>query len=167
LNADYFRTLYDYHYWARDKVLAAAEGMTEDEYAKDTGFTYKSVRGMLMHTMTAEIMWLARARGESISFADLPNGESHPTLDALSEHWAKVESLQRSYLQSLQDDDLEKDVVFTGRDGNEFRQPLWQILTLVYSHAIQHRSEAAEALTMAARSPGNLDFMVYVRERGQ
>jgi uncharacterized damage-inducible protein DinB len=113
LNADYFRTLYDYHYWARDRVLAAADGMTEDEYAREMGFTYKSIRGMLMHTMTAEIMWFARAR------------------------------------------------------GNEFRQPLWQILTLVYSHAIQHRSEAAEALTLVGRSPGNLDLMVYIREQRQ
>jgi uncharacterized damage-inducible protein DinB len=167
LNADYFRTLYDYHYWARDRVLAAADGMTEDEYGRETGFTYKSIRGMLTHTLTAEIMWSGRARGETPNFADLPNEQSLPTVEALSERWAKAESLQRSHLQSLQDDDLQKDVVFTGRDGNEFRQPLWQILTLVYSHAIQHRSEAAEALTMVGRSPGNLDFMVYVRERRQ
>jgi 3-oxoacyl-[acyl-carrier-protein] synthase III len=31
---------------------------------------------------------------------------------------------------------------------------------------MQHRSEAAEALTMAGASPGDIDLMVYLTSRG-
>ena len=47
----------------------------------------------------------------------------------------------------------------------EVWQPLWQLLTLVYQHTLQHRSEAAEALTMVGRSPGALDFPVYLASK--
>jgi uncharacterized damage-inducible protein DinB len=51
--------------------------------------------------------------------------------------------------------------VFQRRDGSEMRRPLWEILTLVFHHTVQHRSEAAEALTMVGRSPGAVDFLMY------
>jgi uncharacterized damage-inducible protein DinB len=42
---------------------------------------------------------------------------------------------------------------------------VWQILTMEFHHTVQHRSEAAEALTMLGHSPGDLDMMFYTRER--
>jgi uncharacterized damage-inducible protein DinB len=171
LNADYFRTLYDYLYWARDKVLAAGEGISEEEYAKPNGFTYGSIRGILSHCLGGEVIWLSRARGDVTAGLGPPPGpllpENVPTVEALRTRWQDEESKHMTFLAGLKDDDIEADVLFRGRDGAEVRWPLWQILTLVYHHTIQHRSEAAEALTMVGRSPGNLDFMVYMRERHQ
>jgi uncharacterized damage-inducible protein DinB len=167
LEAGYFRTLYDYLYWARDRVLAAASGMTEAEYAKPNGFTYGSVRGILTHALSGEHIWLARCRGEAgapIGPASLLKEEDLPTVEALSERWREEEAKQRAFLAGLMDADLVEDVVFRRPDGNEFRAPLWQVLTLVYSHTLQHRSEAAEALTMVGRSPGGLDLLIYLRE---
>ena len=46
------------------------------------------------------------------------------------------------------------------------RATIWELLTIVFSHTIQHRSEAAEALTKVGRSPGNLDLLIYLREKG-
>ena len=42
VDADYFRLLYDYGYWARDRLLKAADGMTEAEYAAPNNLTYGS-----------------------------------------------------------------------------------------------------------------------------
>ena len=64
----------------------------------------------------------------------------------------------------MTDADVAADVVFSGRDGVERRIPRWQLLTLVFHHTVQHRSEAAEALTMIGRSPGDVDLLVYTRE---
>ncbi len=54
MDAEYFRFIYDYLYWARDKVLTAAEGLSEVEYTRDVGFTYHSVRGILTHALAGE-----------------------------------------------------------------------------------------------------------------
>ena len=160
MEIEYFRTLYDYTYWARDRVLAATEGMSEAEYGRDNGFTYGSIRGILVHVLAAEASWLSRWQGG----APTPiSQEELPSVAALRGRWGEAEGKMRAYLASLGDADVDGDVVLRRRDGTETRQPLWQLLTQVVNHETQHRSEAAEALTLVGRSPGDLDFLVYLR----
>ena len=163
MDANYFRFIYDYMCWARDKALAAAEGLSDEEYARQNSFTYKSIRGILTHCLTGETVWLPRVRGEQGS---LVSEAEVPDVASLRARWAEEESKHRAYLSKLTDADVAADVVFAGRDGNERRIPRWQILTLVFHHTVQHRSEAAEALTMAGHSPGDMDLLVYTREVG-
>jgi len=159
VNADYFRTVFGQMYWARNKVLAAAEGLSQEEYEKPNGFTYRSIRGILTHCLSGESNWMARVRGDAPAFV---REDDVPTVAALRERWGQEESKARAYLDKLSDADLDGSVTFTGRDGNERTLTVWHILELVHHHTIQHRSEAAEALTMAGRSPGDLDFIVYL-----
>jgi uncharacterized damage-inducible protein DinB len=162
MEIEYFRTLYDYTYWARDRVLNAAAGMSDEEYARPNGFVYGSVRGIFTHCLAAETSWLARWQGETPT--PLPP-EELTSVEALASRWRELEAQLRAYLASLSDADTGREVVLRRRDGSETRQPLWQLLTQVVNHATQHRSEAAEALTMVGRSPGDMDFTLYLRER--
>lgn len=164
MDADYFRFLYDHMCWARDKVLAAAEGLSQEEYARDTGFTYKSIGGILAHTLGGETVWLPRLRGDQPAQTRF---EDAPDVAMLRSRWAEAESAHRAYLAKLTDAEVASDLVFTGRDGQERRVPRWQILTLVYHHTTQHRSEAAEALSLIGHSPGDMDVMVFTRETGR
>ena len=161
--ADYFRLLYDYVYWARDRILKAAEGMSEEEYAKPNGFNYGSIRAILSHCLAAEAGAIARWTG-----GERPQGltqEDMPTVEALKARWREEEARLRPFLASLQDDDLDRDIVTRRPTGEETHRPLFVDLTQIANHETQHRSEAAEALTMVGRSPGDLDFSVFYRER--
>ena len=42
MKPDEVMTLYDYAWWARDRLLEAADGMTDEEFGKEIGFTYGS-----------------------------------------------------------------------------------------------------------------------------
>ena len=163
MDADYFRFIFDQMYWARDRVLAAASELSDEEFARENGFTYKSIRGILTHALGGESIWLPRLRGEPPGPFLRP--EDVPDVATLRARWAEQEAKQRAYLQKLTDAEVSADVVYTGRDGAERRTPSWQLLTLIYHHTTQHRSEAAEALTMVGHSPGDMDLLVYVRER--
>lgn len=33
MDLSYFRGLFDFHYWARDRVLTAVEGLSAEQYA--------------------------------------------------------------------------------------------------------------------------------------
>jgi uncharacterized damage-inducible protein DinB len=159
MDADYFRLLFDYSYWARDRLMAAADGMSDEDYAKPNGFNYGSIRGILTHTLGSEAGYAARWRGETV---DSPiNQETLPTLSSLIERWAAEESKNRAFLSKLSDDDVQREIVSVRRSGEEVRRPLWLDLAQIVNHGTQHRSEAAEALTMVGRSPGDLDLSRY------
>lgn len=53
MNFQDLNTLLDYHYWARDRMLAV-EQLTPDQYTRDLGNSSKSVRDMVVHTYQAE-----------------------------------------------------------------------------------------------------------------
>ncbi|MCX6024380.1 MAG: hypothetical protein NTZ05_22160, partial [Chloroflexi bacterium] len=91
MQADYYRMLYDYdnNCWARDRLFAAATGMSDAEFAKPNGFTYGSIRGILTHMLDADALWLARRRQET------PNRITEdllPNLSALRARWLDEEA---------------------------------------------------------------------------
>lgn len=155
MNLDYIRTLYDYNCWARDRLLTAAQGMTDEEYGRPNGFNYDGICTVLAHALDAEYVWFSRFRGET--FTRIAK-EDVATLDSFTERWRLEEARAREFLATLTEADLERDIVLRRSSGQEVHTPLWQLLVHVVNHGTQHRSEAAEALTMVGRSPGSLDF---------
>jgi uncharacterized damage-inducible protein DinB len=161
--ADLFRLLFDYTWWARDRILAAADGMTEDEYAKPNGFNYGSLRGILTHCFAAEAF--AHARWQGVPGPAGLNQEGLPTIEALAQRWRESEEGLRPLLAALDDAGPEREIVTRRASGEETRRVLNRDMMQIVNHSTQHRSEAAEALTMAGRSPGDLDFSVFLRSR--
>jgi uncharacterized damage-inducible protein DinB len=160
MQPDEITTLFDYTYWARDQLMAAAEGLPDEEFLRDRGFTYGSLRGMLVHSMEAEAVWTARFLGEPVA---LPLGDDELTsVESLKLHWQAQEARLRRFLPTVTESLLRDDFVFRRRDGVEMRAPLWTLLLQVVNHGTQHRSEAAEVLTMLGRSPGNLDLLTFL-----
>src|SRR5687768_10748243 len=136
MDADYFRTLFDYSYWARDRVLAAAEGMTEVEFGRPNGFTYGSIRGTLRHSLDAEYSWRCRFEGEGE--VGLITEERVPTVEALTERWRVEESKMRAYLGRLTDADVAGELVWHSSRGEVRRGHLWLSLAHVVNHSTQH-----------------------------
>ena len=62
---DYIRSLYAYSAWANDRVLAAADHITREEFQADEGSG--SIRDALAHTVAVQWTWLERWRGTSPS----------------------------------------------------------------------------------------------------
>src|SRR5262245_45439643 len=123
MDADFIRMMYEFHYWARDRVLKAADGLSEEDYGKANGFTYGSIRGILTHMAGAEAGAIRRWTGDT-NPAGI-NQEAFPTIEGLKARWMEEEKSVRSFLGSLKDADLQREIVTTGRDGAEFRRPLY------------------------------------------
>jgi uncharacterized damage-inducible protein DinB len=164
MKPDEITTLFEYGWWARDRLLATADGMSEEEFARENGFTYKSLRGILVHAMEAESFWRGRFTGER-DIAKIGDDELRSVAE-LTERWAEEESRLRGFLNTLTDEVVNGEFVIRRRSGEERKQPLWQLLVHVVNHGTQHRSEAAEALTMVGRSPGDLDFAAFLWHLG-
>jgi uncharacterized damage-inducible protein DinB len=155
--------LFDYLYWMRDQVLAAAANLSPDAFTKETRVTTRDLRGTLVHELDVEWSWRVRLRGAPA--ADWgPDVElkpaDHPTAVAIADHWRRDEMEMREWLADLSDADLAAPATGT-TDG----YPLWYFLMHIVSHGLQQLSDAATLLSLAGQSPGNLEFLDYADTR--
>ena len=163
MKPDELMLLYEYAWWARDRLLDAASGMTDEEFGRDNGFTYPSIRGILVHALEAEMFWDSRFRG-----AERPEltAESVESVGGLKARWT-AEGVEAAWLPRRRDGGVVGRGLHdtAGAAARSSARRCGVLLTHVVNHGTQHRSEAAEALTLVGRSPGSLDFTTYVWER--
>jgi len=156
--------LFDYGAWANRRILDAAEGLSQEQFTAPAGLDYGSLRGTLVHILSAETTWRKRCQ-EGISPSNPLVEDAFPTLAALRERWSEAEHAMAAFLASLTDDDLQRIIHYRTTKGAPYENPLWQLLLHVVNHGTQHRAEAAITLTQHGCSPGDVDLIVFLRER--
>jgi uncharacterized damage-inducible protein DinB len=155
-------TLYDYNYWANERVLAAAANVSAEQFVAPAGVSHDSLRGALVHVLAAEVVWRKRCQ-VGISPSTLPAENEYPSLDALIQRWREEETAMRAYLASLSDEALYQTVRYTTTKGVPYQNILWNLLVHVVNHGTQFRAEAAVVLTRYGYSPGDLDMLIFFR----
>jgi uncharacterized damage-inducible protein DinB len=161
VTVDYYRWLYDYSYWARDRVLAQVAKLDQDAYIAPRALDYGSIRGTLVHWLAREAVWLDRWQGKPDRL--IGDESDLPTFDTLMERWTREEARMRAFLSELTNSQLSETVSYeSALTGNRYAMPLWHMMSHVVNHGTQHRSEVALALTQLGLSPGDLDLIVYL-----
>ena len=156
--------IYDYNYWARNRILVASGQVTAEQYAAPAPFPYGSLRGTLLHILDAERSW--RHQWELGYWTPDLLEVDYPTLSALQEAWQPEERAMRAFLDRLTEADLERIVRYPVEGGVIRERVLWHCLVHVANHGTQHRAEAAALLTGYGHSPGDLDMTLFLNERG-
>jgi uncharacterized damage-inducible protein DinB len=156
--------LYDYSYWANQRILAAAEKVSHDQFIAPANHSWGGLRGTLVHIMEAEWIWRKRCQ-EQVSPATWRSEADFPTLAILRQQWQAEEAAMRNYVHSLTDEQLNQSIHYTSTEGKPYSNVLWQILAHVVNHGTQHRGECAALLTELGYSPGGIDMIIYYREQ--
>lgn len=155
--------LFDYGYWANERLFAVLSRLTTEEFTQSVAGSYGSVRNTLVHVLSAEWGWLERcggpARGEKLK------AEDYPTVESLVGAWARVEELMRAFLSRLDDDDLARVVEFTLGGGEAHAAPLGELMQHAAVHAVHHRGQVALLLRALGHAPGNFDLLIYDEAR--
>lgn len=163
MNISSIHLLYNYNYWANERLLAAAKNVTEEQFLADAEYPYGGLRGTLVHVLEAEFAWRVRFEGQGHLAEDIP-ATAFPDLGSLAKRLREEEHAMRAYLASLHDGDLEKMVKYPIDEGKTRERMLWHCLVHVVNHGTQHRSEAAALLTRFGYSPGDMDFTIFLNE---
>jgi len=158
------KTLLDFHYWARDRVLDAAGALAPDQYTRDLGGSFKSIRDTLVHLYSAEWAWYQRWQGVSptamLAFSD------YPDVETLRRTWTEHEQKVRAYLDSLGEADITAVINYRLFSGQAGASPFWQMLQHMVNHGSYHRGQVTTMLRqLGARPPQSVDMITYYRER--
>jgi uncharacterized damage-inducible protein DinB len=164
MTVDDLRTLLDYHYWARDRMLAALEGLTEEQYTRDTGSSFRSLRDTVVHIYAAEWAWYSRWQGHSPT--SLLQSDTFPDVAAIRAAWTELEAQVRTFLQSAGENGLDRVIDYKLLSGQPGSSPFWQMLQHVVNHASYHRGQVTTMLRQAgATPPKSMDLIAFYRTR--
>lgn len=164
MNKADIQLLIDYNDWANARVLDAAAHLAPDRLSAPHGLSHGSIRGALVHVLAAEIVWRLRCQS-GISPTALPADGDFPTFDSLRARWSEEAAALRAFSASLSDEQLAQSIEYKTTKGVAQSNILWQLLAHVVNHGTQFRAEAAVALTAEGHSPGDLDLLLFMRER--
>ena len=161
---DEVRELFAYHRWANARMLEAAGMLTDEDFARDLGSSFPSVRATLAHLLSADWIWLERWRGASpTSGPDWDTG----THAALVVRWGELERAQGAFLDGLGDADLDQVVSYRALNGAPHSNPLSELCRHVVNHGTYHRGQVATLLRQLGVKPPQTDLILYyIRERG-
>jgi uncharacterized damage-inducible protein DinB len=152
-------TLYDYSFWANQRVLETVEALDAQHLDATLLAGLDSLRAIFVHTLGSEWLWRTRWQGDNRPA--LPSLDHSPTLAAIGARWREGQRLMRVFLATLRQEDLGRVVAYTNLSGEARRAVLWRTMIHLVNHGTQHRSEAAALLTALGHSPGNLDMIVF------
>jgi len=65
MNLEDFCLLYEYNSWANRRSLDACSTLTDEQFTRDIGSSFRSVRDTLSHICEVEWLWLERWHGRS------------------------------------------------------------------------------------------------------
>jgi uncharacterized damage-inducible protein DinB len=162
MNMQDVRMLFDYHYWANERILRSASNVRPDLF-DSASLGYCKLHETLVHAMSAEWNW--RSRWQGVSQKAMLDPNDFPTLDAVRDRWNDEKRQMYTFLDTLSDDDLEQPVAYTTMSGKPSTNTLWHMMIQVVNHGTQHRSELAMLLTELGHSPGDIDVITFMREQ--
>jgi uncharacterized damage-inducible protein DinB len=165
MNTQDLQTLLDFHYWARDRALEALETLTPEQYNRDLGSSFKSIRDTVTHVYAAEWAWYSRWHG--VSPTALTAGDQLLDLPALRSAWVEHEQKMRAFVGGLTDADVNRIVEYKLLSGQPGSTPLWQIVQHVVNHASYHRGQLTTMLRQLGAQPAkSMDMIAYYRTQG-
>lgn len=162
---DDLQTLLDYHYWARDRLLDALDPLTPEQFTRDLGSSFKSVRDTLLHVFSAEWVWYERWQGRSPTAHRQVN--ELPDVPSVRTAWREHEARMREHLASLGEHGITRVIDYKLFNGTAGSSPFWQMLQHVVNHASYHRGQITTMLRqLGAPPPKSMDLIAFYRVKG-
>jgi uncharacterized damage-inducible protein DinB len=163
MNAEDFRPLYDYNSWANRRTLDACAALSSEQFTRDMGSSFRSVRDTLVHLMLVEWLWLERWHGRSpTSFAPAAD---FPNVDSVRARWAEIARDLLDYIASLTQEEVQRVVQHKTTAGVPQAAPLWQMLQHLLNHGTYHRGQVTTLLRQLGAKANGTDLITFYRER--
>jgi len=169
MTIDDIRLLYQYDRWANNRVLQATSRLSAEEFTRDLGGSFRSVRDTLVHIIGGEWIWLRYWKEPPTNSALLTslrtrrdllfNPDSFPNVATVQLKWAEVENEQTKFVNGLTDELLERMLPFRATHVR-----LMHLVQHLANHSTYHRGQVALMMRQLGAEPVATDFHVFLEE---
>lgn len=157
------RTLFAYDSWANRRMLDACATLSPEQFTRDLGSSFRSVRDTMAHIHGAQWIWFERFHGRS--HTSLPGVDAFLDVASLRSRWTQFESELLSYVNGLSAADLERSFDYRDMKGVAHRNVLWQTLQHLANHGTYHRGQVTTMFRQMGAKPVGTDMIGFYRER--
>jgi uncharacterized damage-inducible protein DinB len=161
--------LYEYDRWANNRVFHAALALSAEEFTRDLGGSFRSVRDTLLHIVGSGWAWLTYWKESSPSagfLSDLwPRADAlfHPSafsdLAAVQFRWVEVEREQIEFVNRVTAESLRRMLSVC-----ETQISLAHLMQHLANHSTYHRGQVALMMRQLAAKPLATDFAMFLME---
>ncbi len=158
-----FQESFAYNRWANRRTREAIAAVTPEQFTREIGGSYGSLRNTVAHLISAEWVWLRRWKGSSPTapaFAD-----ADLTVENLESTWQPIEAETQALVDALSPAALDRPVEYKTTRGQPFGEPLWQQMQHLVNHSSYHRGQIVTLLRQLGASPIGTDLIAYYRGR--
>jgi uncharacterized damage-inducible protein DinB len=170
MTKDDIQLLYEYDRWANDRVLQAASALSVEQFTRDLGGSFRSLRDTLVHIISGEWIWLRYWKQPPLNSACLSdlveqrkvlfNPAAFPDLSAVHSKWAEVEKEQAEFVSRVTDESLEAMLPFRATQAR-----LAHLMQHLANHSTYHRGQVALMMRQLDAEPIATDFHVFLEGR--
>jgi uncharacterized damage-inducible protein DinB len=149
--------------------LQAAGALSDEQFTRDLGGSFRSVRDTLLHIIGGEWGWLTywKEPNPSATFArdlwDRHDAMFHsgafPNAVAVQRKWAEVEKEQSEFVNSVTNESLRKMLPF-----RRTQVSLAHLMQHMANHSTYHRGQVAVMMRRLGAKPVATDFHVFLVE---
>jgi uncharacterized damage-inducible protein DinB len=167
---DDIQLLYEYDRWANGRVLQAASALSPEQFTRDLGGSFVSVRDTLVHIIRSEWGWLTYWKSTSHSAAflqDLWDEDNplfrlgaFPDVIAVARKWAEVEKEQTEFVNSVTEEALRRTLPVLEKQLN-----LAHLMQHLANHSTYHRGQITSMIRRLGAEPLPTDFAFFLLER--
>jgi len=167
MRTDDLQLLYEYDRWANKRALDAAGTLNAEEFTRDLGGSFRSVRDTLVHIISSEWAWLTYWR-ESVptaAFLDdlwpradgLFDPNQFTDLAAVRAKWADVEREQVAFVLGVSEESLRRRLPV-----GETHLSLADLMQHLANHSTYHRGQVSLMMRQLHAEPVATDYAMFL-----
>jgi uncharacterized damage-inducible protein DinB len=161
MDAAEIQILIEYNQWANQRLLRRAAKLSHEELSTPCWLSHGNVLSSLVHIIDAQWYWRNACMQGTFPNETLSEAK-FSDITALQSFWEQEDALLIGYVSALEDAQVSQPVTYQWPRAKPRQKTLWHILAHIVNHATQHRGEIGQYLAQLGRSPGNLDFIIFV-----
>src|SRR5947208_3285938 len=152
-------SLYEYNEWANARVTGSLRPLSADDYERELGGGWPSIRATFVHLAGATDAWAERFTGKDVTA--LPTPEQVPTFEDAAALLKAAEAKLEAYLSTLTPEKIAGSFTWKNLKGEPKTAPFWAVLRHVVNHCTYHRGQISSMVKRVGGKPVSTDMVVW------
>lgn len=151
-----------YNLWANQRLINVLKQLKETQLNQDIASSFPSLRLTLLHIWDAELIWLGRLKGESMT--EFPSKKFTGTIDDIYKGLENTSTELANFAKNQAPEFFDKMCSYATTTGQNHQQSIGEIILHIVNHGSYHRGQVitmARQIGMDKFPP--LDYIWFIR----